>query len=71
MQNLEYQLNKAEKPVTNPAIKVLECYHDFLDVFSKEDLDKISLHSKYDYKIKLLNRGKNYSQATFCSMSKL
>ena len=36
MRDLEYQLGKAEKPITNPAIVVPECYHKFLDVFSKE-----------------------------------
>ena len=36
MQDLEYQLNKTEKPVTDPATVVPECYHKFLDVFSKK-----------------------------------
>lgn len=70
MQDLKYQLNKAKKPVTDPATKVPECYHKFLDVFSKEDLDKVLSHSKYDHKIKLLNRDKNYRQAVFCGISK-
>ena len=30
MQDLDYQLNKAEKPVTDPATVVSECYHEFL-----------------------------------------
>ena len=55
MQDLKYQLNKAEKPITNPATVVPECYHKFLDVFSKEESDKVSSHSKYDHKIKLVN----------------
>lgn len=70
MQNLKYQLNKAKKPVTNFVTKVPECYHNFLDVFLKKNLDKIGLHSKYDYKIKLLNGGKDHKQTTLCGMSK-
>ena len=70
MRNLKYQLNKAEKPVTDPATKVPECYHDFLDVFSKETSDKVSPHSKYDHKIELLNGGKDHGQAALCGMSK-
>ena len=42
MRDLEYQLNKAEKPTTDPATVVPECYHEFLDVFSKEASDKVS-----------------------------
>ena len=60
MRDLKYQLNKAEKPFTNPATVVLECYHEFLDVFSKEALDIVSLHSKYDHKIELVNGGKGH-----------
>lgn len=44
MRVLEYQLNKAKKPVIDLAIKMLEYYYDFLDIFSKKNLDKISLH---------------------------
>ena len=60
MQDIEYQLNKTEKPITNPATVVPEYYHNFLNVFLKEALNKVLLHSKYDHKIKLLERGKNY-----------
>ena len=70
MQNIEYQLNKAKKPATDLATVVLECYHDFLNVFSKEDSDKILLHSKYDHNIKLLQNGKDHGQATLCNMLK-
>ena len=44
MRDLEYQLNKAKKPTTDPATVVPECYHEFLDVFSKKTLDKVSPH---------------------------
>ena len=70
MRDLEYQLNKTEKPVTNPATVVPKCYHDFLDVFSKEASDKVSPHSKYDYKIELINGGKDHGQAALRGMSK-
>ena len=70
MRDLEYQLNKTKKPVTDPATVVLEYYHKFLDVFSKEESDKVSPHSKYDHKIELVNRGKNHGQAALCGMSK-
>ena len=70
MRDLEYQLNKADKPITNPATVVPECYNEFLDVFSKEASDKVSSHSKYDHKIELVNRGKNHGQAALRDMSK-
>ena len=70
MRDLEYQLNKAEKPVTDPATVVPECYHEFLDVFLKETSDKVSPHSKYDHKIKLVNGGKDHGQAALRGMSK-
>lgn len=70
MWDLEYQLNKTEKPVTDPATKILEYYHKFLDVFSKKYLDKILPHSKYDHKIKLLNKSRDHRQIVFYSISK-
>ena len=70
MRNLEYQLNKAKKPITDSATVVLECYHEFLDVFSKEASDKVSSHSKYDHKIKLVNGSKDHGQAALRGMSK-
>ena len=39
-------------------------------MFSKEESDKISPHSKYDHKIELVNGGKNHGQAALCGMSK-
>lgn len=70
MQNIKNQLNKAKKPATDPVTKVLECYHDFLDIFSKKNSDKISLHLKYDHKIELLNRSKDHGQIVLRDMSK-
>ena len=54
MQDIEYQLNKVTKPLTNPKTVVTAEYHDFFDVFSKETSDTLSPHTKFDYKIKLL-----------------
>ena len=70
MRDLEYQLNKTEKLVTDPATVVPECYHKYLDVFLKKALDKVSPHSKYDHKIELVNGGKNHGQAALRGMSK-
>ena len=41
MQNIEYQLNKAEKSSTDPVTVVLKYYHNFLNVFLKEVLNKV------------------------------
>ena len=59
MQDIEYQLNKVMKPLTDPKTVVPVKYHDFIDVFSKETSDKLSPHTKFDHKIKLLkDKGK-------------
>ena len=54
MKNIKYQLNKTAKTPTNPKTVVLEEYHKFLDIFSKEASDTLSPHSKYDHQIHLL-----------------
>ena len=54
MQDIEYQLNKKTKPLTNPKTVVLEEYHDFLDVFSKDISDTLRPYGKYNHKIELL-----------------
>ena len=54
MPDIEHQLNKTAKPVTNPKTIVPEKYHDFLDVFSKDISDTLRSYGKYDHKIKLL-----------------
>ena len=63
-------MNKAEKLVTNPTTIVPECYHDFLDIFSKKTSDKVLFHSKYDYKTELLEQNKDHGQAAFHGMLK-
>ena len=54
MQDIEYQLNKGAKPVTDPKTVVPPEYHDFLDVFSKDIFDTLRPYGKYDHKIELL-----------------
>ena len=69
MQDINYQLNKDEKPPTDSATKVPECYHNFLDIFLKEVSNTVSAHSKHDHVICLLGE-KNYSQAALRAMPK-
>lgn len=56
--HIKYQLNKDETPVTDPITVVPAEYHEFLDVFSKQALDIVAPHSKYDHNTELLD-GKN------------
>ena len=41
MRDIEYQLNKGTKLLTDPKTVVLEKYHDFLDVFLKDISDTL------------------------------
>ena len=63
MKDIEYQLEKATKTPTDPKTVVLEEYHKFLDVFSKEASDTLSEHSKYDHKIRFLEGYKNHGNS--------
>ena len=69
MQDIDYQLNKDEKPPTDPATKVPEYYHDFLDVFLKETSNTVSAHSKHNHVICLLGK-KNHGQVVLRAMPK-
>ena len=69
MQDIDYQLNKNKRPPTDPATKVPECYHNSLDVFSKEASNTISAHSKHNHVIRLLGE-KDHDQATLRAMLK-
>ena len=69
MRDIEYQLEKATKTPTDLKIMVLEEYHKFLDVFSKEASDTLSEHSKYDYRIRFLEGYKDHSNSLFQAMS--
>ena len=54
MRDIEYQLNKTTKSLTNPKTVISEEYHDFLDVFSKDISDTLRPYGKYDHRIELL-----------------
>ena len=71
MRDIEYQLNKTTKTPTDPKTVILEDYHKFLDVFSKEALDILSEHSKYDYKIRFLEGYKDHGNSSLHAMSEL
>jgi hypothetical protein len=43
----------APKSTIDPREKLLEEYHEFLDVFSKQEADKLPPHRPYDHKIHL------------------
>ena len=45
----------------NPAVKLLKKYYQFLDVFSRQKADMLSVHQSYDHKILL----KDKKQLTF------
>jgi len=49
-------INKAlaKKKHTNPLTKVSSKYHDLIDVFSRENSDKLPVRRLYDHKIKLV-----------------
>ena len=44
MRNIQYQTEKEARAETNSKSVVLQEYHDFLDVFSKKDLDTLPLY---------------------------
>ena len=48
---LKFSAEKEARPETNLKTVVLEKYHDFLDVFSKKDLNTLLSYRKYDHKI--------------------
>ena len=48
----------ALKKHTNPAIKVLVEYHNYLDVFSRKEANKLLERRPYDYKI-VIKEGKH------------
>ena len=69
MQDIEYQLKKATKTPTDPKTIVLEEYHKFLDVFSKEASDTLFEHSKYDHRIQFLESYKDHGNSPLQVMS--
>ena len=63
IRDIKYLLEKATKTPTDPKTVILEEYHKFLDVFSKEASDTLSEHSKYDHRIRFLEGYKNYGNS--------
>ena len=53
IRDIQYQAKKKARAETNPISIVPQEYHDFLDDFSKKDLDTLLSHQKYDHKIHL------------------
>ena len=69
MQKIDYQPNKDKRSLTDPATKISEYYHNFLDIFLKEASNIILAHLKHNHVICLLGE-KNHGQATLRAMSK-
>ena len=63
IRGLEFQAQKKARLETNSKTVVLEEYHDFLNVFSKKDLNTLSSYQKYDYKI-ILEKEQKHSHAS-------
>ena len=51
IKDIQYQTEKKTRAETNPKSVVPHKYLDFLDVFSKKDLNTFLPHQKYDHKI--------------------
>jgi hypothetical protein len=58
----------APKKYTDPATKVPKEYHEFLDVFSRKELERLPEHRPYDHKI-VLEEGKNPTFGPLYGMS--
>ena len=68
LRDINFELAKGEKPITDPKTIVPPEYHDFLDVFSKEKADELPPHRKHDHTIELLE-GKGPGHAPLYNMS--
>ena len=69
MKDIKYQLNKTTKIPSNPKTVVPEKYHKFLNVFSKEALDTLLPHLKYNHQIRLLEGYRNHGHSPLSKMS--
>ena len=69
MKDIKYQLNKTAKTPINLKTVVPEKYHKFLNVFSKETLNTLSPHLKYNHQICLLKGYKDHGHSFFSKMS--
>ena len=64
---IEHGLNP--KPEINPATVLPSEYHEFLDVFSKKEADKLPERRSYDHKIPLME-GKEPTYSPLYGMSR-
>ena len=71
IKDIKYQLNKMAKTLTDPKTVVLEEYHKFLNILSKEASDTLSPHSKYDHQICLFESYRDYGNSFLSKMSEL
>ena len=69
MRDIKYQFKKVTKTPMDPKTVVLEEYHKFLDVFSKEASDTLSEHPKYDHRIRFLESYKDHGNSLLRAMS--
>ena len=69
MKDIKYQPNKTAKTPTDPKTVVPKEYQKFLDVFSKEALDTLLPHLKYNYQIRLLEGYRDHRHSFFSKMS--
>jgi hypothetical protein len=53
LKDIDIELTKKKKSITNLKTKVSLKYHDFLDVFFKQLVDVLSSHEKHDHTIEL------------------
>jgi len=53
IEQIDRYLNKDSKPRTNPANKLHQEYHEYLNIFNREAAKKLPDHRPYNYKIEL------------------
>lgn len=69
IRDINIELNKQNKPPTDPKTKVPREYHSWLDVFSKWLADKLPPHRKHDHSIELVDGAQGPGHAPLYSMS--
>ena len=69
LQYVNYEMKKQKKIVTDPKEVISEEYHDFLNVFLKQEADKLPPHRAYDHSIELLDEAEASSRAPLYHMS--
>ena len=69
LKKINYEMKKRKKIVTNSKLIMSKKYHNFLNVFSKQKVDKLSFHRKYDHSIKLIEEKKTSIKISLYRMS--